>query len=373
MLPFLLSYLLGLSIVNANVIRLPGQLKNQTGLLSFPHMNTTLDVDELDPINGSSLTENPVDKNFGTVIAVYPDIRISAKSTIMSVLKAMIQLSYSEGTHVYAGGTFSFRSYTDVKINIARGETSSSTLQYRYALWGLFKAAKHMFADNVFVCTVVQMYWSGSGVPASVGVIHIVPDPLPDIAGSNEIYDFMNIGQQAETLSTSLDWVKSTKNNDTDLVTSTNAGKLIVFIELQGQTLSIPEVFMTLFLALVHLASFRTADIVHEFVVRDPQTKMELVYEPYGAPRTSAPFFTFHAAARALGRLPKYMFAEGRFEAAVFILEIGGTPVGQGFLRKFSSTTSITSARSEEKEAMDSILPPAVQREPRKAVEHYAT
>ena len=63
--------------------------------------------------------------------------------------KAMIELSYSESTHAYAGETFSFHDYADVKGRITRATSSSSALQYRYAIWELFKAVSYV--SEVFV------------------------------------------------------------------------------------------------------------------------------------------------------------------------------------------------------------------------------
>ena len=337
MLTFLLLYLLGLTFVNSTVLSLPGHLRNGTELFDLSNTNATVTGNDYDPTNNASSLGTSVDKHFRTVIDNFPDVRISGKSTYMSILKAMIALSYGEGTHAYAGETFSFRDYTNVKIRITRATPSSSTLQYRYAIWGLFKAAQYLTSTNVFTCIIVSLYWDGSGVPVQVGTIEILPDPLPDIASSTKLRRLMRIGQQAETPSNFSDMANfaSIENKETDL---TAPGKFIVFLELQGQILSIKEVFMTLFLGLLHIASFRTDHIVHDFVVRDSLTRTELRYENYGAPRTSPPLFTYHAAARALAHVPKFMFAQSRFEAVTFVLEIGGTPVGTGYLKKFSTT-----------------------------------
>lgn len=345
MLSFFLLCLLGFSVVNSTVITLPGHLRNGTVLLDLSQKNSTVIGAELGPTNHASLLGNPIDKHFKTIIQLYPEVGVSGKSTYMNILKAMINLSYSEGTHAYAGETFSFDLYTNVKIRITRVTSSSSALQYRYAIWGLFKAAQYLTENNIFACVIVNLFWSGGGAPALVGVIEIFPDPLPDNAESNEIQRLMGIGQRAEPPPTSLGLANLTSicSNESGLATSANAGKLLVFLEFQGPTLSVSEVFMTLFLTLLEIASFGTTHLVHDFKVEDLITKTELVYEHYGAPRTSPPFFVYHVAARALGLVPKYMFEQHRFEAVTFVLEVDGTPVGTGFLRKFSSTSSISS------------------------------
>ena len=193
----------------------------------------------------------------------------------------------------------------------------------------------------MFTRTVASLYWDGSGVPVQVGTIEIFPDLLPDIASSTKLRHLMRIGQQAETPSNSSDLANFTsiEYRETDLATITNAGNFKVFFEFQGQILSIKEVFTALFFGLLHIASFSTEQILDDFVARDWLSRTELLYENYGAPRTSPPVFTYRAAARALAYIPKYMFAQGRFEAATFVVEIGGIPVGTGYLQKFSTTS----------------------------------
>ena len=347
MLSFLLSCFLYLNVVTSAFITLPGYLRNETMPLDFSHKNSNaIGTDPVPTIN-ASLLGNPIDKHFKTITKVYPEVKVSGKSTYMNILKAMIMMSYSEAAHAYAGETFSFHNYTDVKIRIRRTSSSSSALQYRYAIWGLFKVAQYLTENKLFACTIMDLYWSGGGTPVLVGVIEIFPHPMPGIAGSEGIQNLIGTGRRAETPYNSLELANSTSfgSNEIDLAAPTDAGKLLVFLELQGTKLSVPEVFMTILLALVHIASFETAHLVHDFEVQDLITKTELVYEHYGAPRASPPFFIYHEAARALGYIPKYMFAQHRFEAVTFVLEVDGTPVGTGFLRKFSSNSPIASQK----------------------------
>lgn len=347
MLSLRLLGLFGLIVVSSTIISLPGHLWNGTDLLELSHTNATMVRDDRDSTSNAT-SPDPNARRFTTVIDNYPDVKISGKSTFMNILKTMIELSYSDGTHVYAGGTFSFPDYTNVKIRIT---SSSSGLIYRYAILGLYQAAQYLTTSKMFICINVNLYWSEGGVAALVGTIKIFPDPLPDVE-SEKVLNLIGVGQRAETPSIIPDLANFTslEDNETDVADFTNAGKLSIFLELQGQSLSIPEVFMTLFLGLVHIASFGTAHVVQDFEVRDPFPMTELVYKHYGAPRTSPPFFDYHMAARALGYIPKYMFAQGRFEEVIFVLEVGGTPVGIGYLRKFSTTSSTASDKVYGKE-----------------------
>lgn len=347
MLSLLLVGLLSLNVVNAVAITLSGIHQNQTELPNFPLSNSSVIGTDVDPTNAPSLLGNPIDKDFRTIMKVYPEVKISGKSTYMNVLKAMIKLSYGESTHAYAGETFSFQGYTDVKLRIMPATASSSALQYRYAIWGLFKTVQYLTTNKLFVCVVVDLYWSGDGASVLVGVIEIFPDPMPDIAASDESQGLVRIGRRAQRPYHSLDLANFTSigRNETDLAASINAGELSVFVKFQGPRLSVPEVFMTIFLALVRIAWFGTGQIVHDFKVRNSITKTELVYERYGAPRESPPFFVYHEAARALAHVAEYMFEQHRFEAVIFVLQVDGTLVGTGLLRKSSSTSIITSQK----------------------------
>ena len=333
MLSLLSLCLLSLTVVSSTVLYPPGQLRNGTELSGLSGINATVAVTDHDAVDSASSSGDFISKHLRTVIDTFPDIRINGKSTYMSILKAMIQLSYSEGTHTYAGETFSFRHYTNVQIRISRVSSSSTTLQYRYAVWGLFRTAQYLIQSNLFICSIASLYWDGSGVPVLVGTIEVLPDPLPGIAASSmKLPHLIRIGQQAETPSNS-----SNLANHTSIEFGERNFK--VFIQLQGQMLSIKEVFLALFYGLLYIASFSSEQIVEEFVARDGLSRMELRYEYYGAPRTSPPFFTYGAAARALAYLPRYMFAQGKFESATFVVEIGGTPVGTGYLRRFAPTS----------------------------------
>lgn len=347
MLFFLLLCLLNLTLVHSIVISLPDVHQNQTVLPDLPLNNLSVTGSHAKTTTASRLSADPIDTKFGVIFRTYPNVKISGKSTYMNILKAMIKLSYSEGTDPYMGETFFFHGYANVRIRITRGTSSSTDLQYRYAIWALFKAANHLTVTNMFSCIVADLYWSGSGTATFVGQLEIFPDPLPNIVGSKEIEELVEIGRQADTLPNlrTLANITYVDSNETNLASPTNAGKLSVFLELQGPVLSIPQVFRALFSALVHIASFRTAQLVRGFQVQDRDTMTELVYQHYGAPRTSSPYFVYHDAARALGRVPEYMFAQHKFEAVTFVLEIDGTPVGTGYLRKSSSTSSVASQK----------------------------
>ena len=341
MLSLLSLCLLGLTVVNSTVLYLPGQIRNQTELFDLSSINATVAGTDLDAANNASSLGDPIDRHFRTVIDTDPNIRINGKSTYMNILQAMIRLSYNEGTHAYAGETFSFRDYTNVKIRITRVITSSTTLQYRFAIWGLFKTAKYLTSNNIFMRSVVSLYWDGSGVPVLVGTIEIFPDPLPDIDSSTKLPHLIRIGQQAETPSNSSNPTNFTsiEYRETDLAPISNAGNFKVFFKFQGQILSIKEVFLALYFGLLHIASFSSAQIVNDFVITDWFTRTEFRYENYDGPRTSPPLFTYGVAARALAYIPRYMFKQGKFEAITFVVEIGGTPVGTGYLRKSSMTS----------------------------------
>lgn len=347
MLSFLSVCLCFLSLAYSIAMTLPDVHRNQSVLPDLSLNNLSVAGSDSGTTNPLRLMTEPFDRRFGTITRVYPDVKMSGKSAYMNILKAMIKLSYSEGTHAYAGEIFSFPGYTNVRIRVTPATSSNSDLQYRFAIWGLFRSADYLTLANVFSCIITDLYWSESGSQVPVGVIEIFPYPLPDNLEGKEIQNLVGTSRQAETLPHfgKLANVTYGGRNETDLASPTNAGRLSVFLELQGPVLSIPEVFMTLFRALVRIASFGTAQVVHDFQVQDMDTMTELVYEDYGAPRTSPPFFIYHEAARALGNIPKFMFAQHKFEAVTFVLEIDGTPIATGYLRKFSSTSSVASQK----------------------------
>ena len=113
---------------------LPAHLQQGTELLDLAHVNATVIGNDTEPTLGPSLFDDPIDLRFKTKVYVYPDIKISGKSAYMNILLAMIQLSYCQSTDEYAGGTFSFPDYTNIKIHILKAASLSSAFQYRYAI-----------------------------------------------------------------------------------------------------------------------------------------------------------------------------------------------------------------------------------------------
>ena len=341
MLIFLLACLLGLRLGHGSVIALPAHLQQGAEPLALTHGNATVIGNDTDLTWDPRLLTAFIDDHFRTRIHVYRGVKISGKSTYMNILQAMVQLSYSQSEHEYAGGTFSFRDYTNVKIQISKATSFRSTFQYRYAVWGLFQAALYL-TSNEFNCIVMDLYWIEDGAITLLGHIEIGPDSLPNTPGNTSGQNLISIRPGEDRPPDTLDLANSTSTSSNETDVAVSAYKFAVFVQLQGRILSISAVFMTLFLGLVHIASFGTSNIVHNFRVWLAESNTELVYENYGVPRTSPPFLTYHAAARALGSIPKYMFAQRRFEEVVFVVELGGIPVGQGFLRKPSSGSSTT-------------------------------
>lgn len=299
-------------------------------LLTLPSIRTNTTSGS----NASSLgDDNPLDPRLKTKFFIAIEAKVSATSTYMTVLKTLVKLSAHQYDYQYAGGTFQFEGYTNVKLVI---RSVGSALQYRHAILGLLRMIQTMTHDKIFTAIETELYWDED--PQMVGFIRLCQDflPQPQLAGVNRTQGLNRFVPGLEIPSELIDLANNSTVNDTEESFTALPSNSITHWQFSGTKIPLPSVFMTLCFGVVLIASRPgTSRTVDPFEVHLGTIRTELIFDHYGEPRTSPPFLDYRHAARALGRIPAIMFAEGRFEEMTFVLEISGIPVGVGFLRKY--------------------------------------
>ena len=261
--------------------------------------------------------------------------KLNGKSTYMNVLKAMVLLSEKDFLASYAGNTFSFEGYTEMRIEVSRANARSASLQYRFVIYGLYSSIYHIAQQSAWCETIVTLYWSGSGSKVNVGYIRFLPTSVPSIGNNNETSSLPEAlatsgGALAIPQSTNLTLI----SQDPDPSASANAEQLTIAPVFGGAKLTLPEVFLTMFSALVLISTQTSTENVVPFRASEAQIGASLGLENSNPPRAWNPFFTYRTAARSLGLLPSIMFQQGKFQDMWFLIKIDGVVVGGGALEK---------------------------------------
>lgn len=87
-----------------------------------------------------------------------------------------------------------------------------------------------------------------------------------------------------------------------------------VFAELQGTTLTIIEVFITLCSTLLTICQHSPTDVVSVFTVSEVNTSTRLDYLDPEPPRSSPTLFAYQYASRARRLIAIYIFQKGKVE-----------------------------------------------------------
>ena len=205
-----------------------------------------------------------------------------------------------------------------------------------------------MVESNRFRCVLADLCWAENprSDPRLVGSVTIQPDPLPELSEGTQVEQPTQLKWYIPSSSSTLDVTNGTAIEDlgTD---SLQAQSLKIFYEFQGKTLGLAAVFMTLYAALVHIASTAPAEIAQFFTARYEKAESELQVDPYSDSPVVLQNFVYKDVAQVLEKLPKYMFDEGHFEETTFVWEKAGVSVGQGFLRKYANVASTKNKRAE--------------------------
>jgi hypothetical protein len=255
----------------------------------------------------------------------------------MSVLKAMIALSTKGFYSNYDGGTFSFRDYSDVRIVVWSSLVPTAPLQYQHVLYGLYEAIKRISEGDSWYDTAITLYWTGpSGAQAIVGRMKINRWPGPDTGAANTTLVLPAAPPNSSTLPQFADQDNITSPYDESIAAddSPSRHQLSIIPVFRGETLTLPEIFVTLVSTIVAIAENPAADRLRPFRCKDRTTNVHFDYKPANPRRVEPPYLTYKYGVEALVLVPKVMFQQNRFQEVGFMVKVDGIDVGGGFLEK---------------------------------------
>ena len=304
----------------------PLQLRN----LSSSSSNHANNVD-------SSLPQHDIDPRL-SYVPLFASQTLDQKSAYLNTLLALADLSTMGWTErIGYESMYTFSQYGDVTIRIHASETPSS-LQYRYAIWGLYYAIRAA-STNKFRGTVLTLCWSPilGKSRHRIGYVSILSSSTSTIDFSDSNND--GLEQVVPTLgeplqSTPAKLTNVSINNSTALeLNSVFVPKLSFNINLEDKPLDIDAVFQIFYAGIVHLASFKQSDpITQPGFVKNDIFRTFLRWD--WSHRDIWPLFEYRHAIAALSVVPPYMYRHNQFVEVRFIVLVNGFEVGRGWLYK---------------------------------------
>ncbi|KAL9133113.1 MAG: hypothetical protein Q9175_005709 [Cornicularia normoerica] len=333
MLLILLISHFGLATVHSAAIIPPTHLINEAQISPPPRNLSTAAFDIPPSLNGS-LTPIIIDPRF-TYEQRFAHQTLDKMSAYMSTLLALADLSTKGWTSILRWeAQYSLFSYGDVTVRIHAAQ-NPSTLQYRYAIWGLYSAIGASSAHGFDAC-VLTLYWSPlvGRTRHVIGYVSILGGSSLGISSGNFTEESLGLAlsTQVSPRERALSNLTTTPNDSVSLATETTDRKnLKVEISLQGKTLDIDSVFYTMNTGIVYLSSWPQSDRVKEpGLIKYDVSRTFLRWD--SSYLTAWPSFEYRDAIAALARLPAYMYEQNRFGEARFRVYVDETEVGRGCL-----------------------------------------
>lgn len=328
MLLFLLFSVLSLSTVDSAAITLAQRLTNGAQISHLPPNLTTTAFNISLGVN-SRPTSAIVDPRF-TYDKLFLDEVLDKNSVYMTALIGLVDLStLGWTTTLTRERQYSMGSYGDLEIRIQAKQTPS-ILQYRHAIWGLYRAIQEVSANGFRGCYLTLFWNPGAGAPSQKlgGVLIIHGSPL-GIDNSTSIRRSLRLAMPTEVSPPEL--ALFDLNNSTLTTQAEGTTDLKVEISLLGRPLDIDAVFQIVYTSIVYLSSRpQTERIDGPDFIQDYASQTVLRWEP--SYLTVQPAFEYRYVIAALARLPAYMLEQGRFEEARFVVFVDRNEVGRGWL-----------------------------------------
>ncbi len=337
----LLLSLLGHVILRTFFIGTSAQLLNGTDLSKLSAVNINQSASKIEPdasptINQTVTDSSMIPKEFSTRFHQDLTRTISEISTYMTALLAMIALSAENFAAYYAGGEFSFNNYADVRINIWSANSPTIPLQARHAVYGLQVAIYSISKMDAWYETSITLYWSRAGTKFAVGYITIAQG----IGGSNSALGLTNTTQGSGAQPYLTRPPNSTDLLEQDIDTFENA-HITISLTFSGEILTLQEMFLTLIPAVTVIAQHPATQHVEPFNIRDMTMDSEFKYQNAVPPRADEPYFQYGCAAVALRILPRAMIQAGKLGSVEFTVNVDGTPVGTGVLKRGEDSSAL--------------------------------
>ena len=303
--------LLSLSVTIAAVVILP--LSNKASI--SPNATSAPRIAAIDPRFTTTYEPGPA--------------RLSATSTLMNAVNAMMELALENFTEPILARDYESPGYPEVVIVPVR-LTPGYRVEARFLLWGIWEGIRWMIGRRSFQDLVVGAYWDGVlvcriWIKRSPGALRIAGNSstLGLTAGSEKI----RIGNATVEATQGVSMI--------DIGSSLNDQHLTVSVIGVGEALGITEVFVAIFAALEYMAHFPSTDEVVGFQISpDHEDTMIGIIEHALTPPVRPPILEYQWVILSIGQIPEYMLLQRRFTEVIIEIAVDGVPLGEGFLSK---------------------------------------
>lgn len=280
------------------------------------------------------------------------DDDLSDKSTYMNILGALLFLSKYPFTDHFNGLRFSYPGYKDVAITVE----PDPHLQINYVMWGLNLGLFHM-GQRDFRDLDLHMFWDSGAGPEEVGIIFFekaAPGQLR-LNGNAQIMNSTALGPLKDVTPTSVSLPISSQDStvlelpsgpapspstlrsslssypistntrvNTSAVDIPNA-HLHASFELGGARLPKYDLFECICEGIVFLASVPRSEIITDIIsFYNHRDTLEVEFHPWN-PTAPQGYIFPEDIIYLLGMIPKYMYAENKFQEGIFELEKDGS------------------------------------------------
>ena len=309
------------------------QLIKKAQLSPSRQKNISATALEIPPSLNGSRSPITIDPRF-TYDTKFADQILDKNSAYLSTLLALANLSTMGWTHILRWEEqYEFSQYGDVTIRIHASQ-NPSTLQYRYAIWGLYSAIRESSANGFKEC-VLTLYWSPrvTDRPNILGYVSILGETALRIDGgdSTEKSPELPSPTQKNATEPALANLTTLLNISTIASETTDNTNIKIELRLLGRPLDFDAVFVTIYAAIVYLASFpQSQPIIQPGLVRDSLSRTVIRWD--SSHLTIEPRLEYRDVVLALTNLAVYMSEQNRFEEARFVLYVDEIETGRGWM-----------------------------------------
>ena len=253
--------------------------------------------------------------------------RLSATSYLMSAANAMMELALENFTEPIRPRNLvdpGFPEFTVIPVAPGLGQR----IEARYLLWGVWEGIRWMINHQSFRDLVIGAYWDG------VPVCRIwITDSYRElsIVGSNGTLDLTARSEMVSNHNVTEESARSL--SIMDVINPLGDQHLTVTVVHVGASLTITDVFITIFAALEYMAHFASTDEVADFrIVRDStHTTLGILGH-----EVRPPFLDYQWVILSVGQIAGYMLHMRRFTDVDIEIAVDGVLLGEGFLSKRS-------------------------------------
>lgn len=282
----------------------------------------------------------PVPPAFTVTVSRFPGPDLPPESCLLQTLIALGQIATQD-----FNGRQPPCSYDHPHFSLTiDGSKQQSLIHRKYAIWGLYRAIAYMLEQEDYRSRVFTLRWQG----AIVGRVRFSDKVHPHHSPGNNA-----TGGLETPLLTTADALTLSDSTATPIDTALSRqfidGNLEYNINLFGQQLSLSDVFMSIFTAIVQAAPIPGGETIQNFDVNTALYHTHLrVKDPNNPPRSSPPFLDQFTMLKVLVQIPALMLLEGNtWREANMNIKIDNTVVAIGSLRRVGPADNSTSIGSD--------------------------